>query len=257
MLMRPLPGGVAVSALGLGTVKFGRNVAVKCRRPFALPSDGEIAALLAAAKALGINLLDTAPAYGRSEERIGEAIEGERRHWVLATKVGEEFAAGASRFDFSADHVLRSVARSLRRLRTDVLDMVLVHSDGRPVAALAAAGAFRALRQLQREGVVRCVGFSGKSAGDGRAALPLVDVLMCTVHDGDRRQVPLAAAAGAAGAGVLIKKPMASGTRADPAALGRIAHLPGVAAVLTGTLRGDHLAANAAAVENASTWRAP
>lgn len=250
--MRQLPGGVAVSALGLGTVKFGRNTAVKYPQPFALPKDAEIVELLATAKALGINLLDTAPAYGRSEERIGEAIEGERERWVLSTKVGEEFADGASRFDFSGDQVLRSVARSLRRLRTDMLDIVLVHSDGRPVAALEAAGAFAALRRLQREGVVRCVGFSGKGASDGRTALPLADVLMCTVHDGDRGQAPLAAAAGAAGVGVLVKKPMASGNRADPAALGRIVRLPGVTAAITGTLRADHLAANAAAVAAAA-----
>lgn len=253
MLMRPLPGGVAVSALGLGTVKFGRNTAVKYPQSFALPTDGEIAELLAAAKALGINLLDTAPAYGNSEERVGEAITGERERWVLSTKAGEEFAAGASRFDFSADHVLRSVARSLRRLRTDMLDVVLLHSDGRPVAAIEAAGGFVALRRLQREGVVRCVGFSGKDASDGGAALRLADVLMCTVHGGERREVALAAAAAAAGVGVFVKKPMASGIRADPAELGRIAQLPGVTAVITGTLRPDHLAANAAAVVGAAS----
>ena len=252
MLMRPLPGGFAVSALGLGTVKFGRNTAVKYPQPFALPTDGEIAELLAAAKTLGINLLDTAPAYGNSEERIGEAIAGERERWVLSTKAGEDFAGGASRFDFSADHVLCSVARSLRRLRTDVLDVVLLHSDGRPVAAIEAAGGFRALRRLQREGVVRCVGFSGKGASDGRAALPLADVLMCEIHGGDRGQAPLAAAATTAGVGVFVKKPMASGTRADPAALARIAQLPGVTAVITGTLRPDHLAANAAAIAAAA-----
>lgn len=248
MPKRPLACGVAVSVLGLGTVKFGRNSGVKYPRPFALPSDGQIADLLATAKRLGIDLLDTAPAYGRSEQRLGEAIAGERERWVLATKVGEEFAAGVSRHDFSADHVLRSVERSLRRLRTDTLDVVLVHSDGRAVAAIEAAGAFAALRRLQRQGVVRCVGFSGKRVDDGRAALGLADALMCAVHAGDTSQTPLVAEAAVAGVGVLVKKPMASGLRADPAGLGAIARQPAVAAVVTGTLRRDHLAANAAAV---------
>ena len=246
--MRCLPHGVDVSVLGLGTVKFGRNEAVKYPQPFALPTDGEIANLLAAAKTLGINLLDTAPAYGSSEQRLGEAIADQRQDWVLCTKVGEEFAAGVSRYDFSADHVLRSVARSLRRLRTDWLDVVLLHSDGRAVAAIEAAGAFAALRRLQREGVVRCVGFSGKRKDDGQAALPLVDVLMCEIHAGDRSQVSLAAAAAAAGVGVLVKKPMASGRLAQPSGLAATAGIAGVTSVVTGTLSQEHLAANAAAI---------
>ena len=246
--MRHLPHGLAVSALGLGTVKFGRNEAVKYPRPFALPTDGEIADLLATAKTLGINLLDTAPAYGSSEQRLGEAIAGQRQDWAICTKAGEEFAAGVSRYDFTADAVLRSVARSLRRLRTDWLDVVLLHSDGRAVAAIEAAGAFAALRRLQREGVVRCVGFSGKCQDDGRAALPLVDVLMCEIHAGDRSQVPLAGAAAAAGVGVLVKKPMASGRLAQASGLAATAGIAGVTSVITGTLSREHLAANAAAI---------
>lgn len=248
--MRHLRHGLAVSVLGLGTVKFGRNEAVKYPQPFALPTDGEIANLLAAAKTLGINLLDTAPAYGSSEQRLGEAIAGQRQDWVLCTKVGEAFAAGVSRYDFTADNVLRSVARSLRRLRTDWLDMVLVHSDGRAVAAIEAAGAFSALRRLQREGVVRCVGFSGKRLADGQAALPLVDVLMCEIHAGDRSQVPLTSAAAAAGVGVLVKKPMASGRLAQASDLAATAGIAGVTSVIAGTLSQEHLVDNVAAICN-------
>ena len=248
--MRRLPHGLAVSVLGLGTVKFGRNEAVKYPQPFALPTDGEIADLLATAKTLGINLLDTAPAYGSSEQRLGEAIADERQDWAICTKVGEAFAAGLSRYDFSADNVLRSVARSLRRLRTDWLDVVLLHSDGRAVAAIEVAGAFAALRRLQREGVVRCVGFSGKGQEDGQAALPLVDVLMCEIHAGDRSQVPLAGAAAAAGVGVLVKKPMASGRLAQAGGLAATAGIEGVTSVITGTLSREHLAANAAAIRS-------
>ena len=98
MLKRPLGNsGLAVSPLGLGTVKFGRNSGVKYPRPFELPSDAQIADLLALAHSLGINLLDTAPAYGASEERLGEAIAGNRERWLLCTKAGEEFIDGRSR----------------------------------------------------------------------------------------------------------------------------------------------------------------
>ena len=63
--------GIEVSIISLGTVKFGRNQGVKYPKLFNLPTDAEIAALLHDAKQLGINLLDTAPAYGKSEERLG------------------------------------------------------------------------------------------------------------------------------------------------------------------------------------------
>ena len=242
--MRPLGRtGLVVSALGLGTVKFGRQSGVKYRHPFALPTDAEIATLLGAAKARGVNLLDTAPAYGNSEERLGEAIAGARADWVLCTKVGEEFDGRCSRHDFGAAHTLRSIERSLRRLRTDVVDIALVHADNRGVPAIQAAGAFAALRRLQREGVVKAVGYSGKGVADGRAALAHADVLMCTVNAEQREEEPLAAAAAAQGVGVLVKKPLASGRRPH-GVVGRIALLPGVTAVVVGTLHPEHLAAH-------------
>ena len=251
MLKRPLGNsGLAVSPLGLGTVKFGRNSGVKYPRPFELPSDAQIADLLALAHSLGINLLDTAPAYGASEERLGEAIAGNRERWLLCTKAGEEFIDGRSRYHFGEDYVLRSVANSLRRLRTDYLDLLLVHADGRRVAEIEAAGAFRALRRLRREGVVKAIGFSAKGIADGRAAMKHGDVLMCTVNAGYQEELPLVAECATAGVGVLVKKPLASGLETAPRrAIARIAALPGVASVVVGTLNAEHLAANAAAVD--------
>ncbi len=234
--------------LGLGTVKFGRNTGVKYPHRFDLPSDGQIADLLAAAKSLGVNLLDTAPAYGSSEERLGEAIEGARGDWLLCTKVGEEFDGTRSRYDFGEAHVLRSIDRSLRRLRTDVVDVALIHADGRDVAEIEAAGTFLALRRLQRQGVVKAVGFSAKGGWDGYAAATSSDVLMCTINVRCREVVPLAADAAAAGVGVLAKKPLASGFEIDAGNLATVAALPGVAAVVVGTLNPEHLAANAEAL---------
>ena len=247
MPTRPLGRrGLRVPLLGLGTVKFGRTAKVSYARPYDLPSDAQVADLLALAKSLGVTLLDTAPAYGNSEQRIGEAIAGARSDWLLCTKTGEEFDGARSRYDFSEDHTLRSVERSLRRLRTDFLDIVLVHSDGRQIVDIERAGAFRSLRRLQREGVVRAVGFSAKDLDDGRAALPESDVLMCD----SGAQEPLLAEAADAGAGTLVKKPLAGGRRPASRTLARTAALAGVSCIVVGTVDAEHLAANAAALNS-------
>ncbi len=248
MLTRPLGRtGIEVPLLGLGTVKFGRRHGLKYRRPFELPTDAQIADLLARAQSLGVNLLDTAPAYGSSEERLGEAIAGKRSDWLLCTKAGESFDGSVSRYDFRETTVMSSVERSLRRLRTDRLDIALLHSDGRDVPQIEAAGAFRALRRLQREGVVGAVGFSGKGAGDSAAALPISDALMCSVNARCREAVPVVAEAQERGVGVLVKKPLASGFE-PVSTLAATARLAGVSSVILGTLNADHLAAAAAAV---------
>ena len=249
VLKRPLGStGIRVSALGLGTVKFGRNAALDYARPFDLPSDAEIAKLLATARSRGVNLLDTAPAYGTSEARLGEAIQDCRDDWVVCTKAGEEFDGTRSRYDFSEDHILSSVERSLERLRTDRIEIVLVHSDGRDVAEIEAAGAFRALARLRREGVVAAIGFSGKSVTDGRLAMAYSNVLMCTINTVQKEEIPLAAEAAGAGVGVLVKKPFAQGRHVDMGQVAEIATLPGVTSIVAGTTSCEHLEAAATAL---------
>jgi aryl-alcohol dehydrogenase-like predicted oxidoreductase len=99
--MRPLGStAMKVSALGLGTVKLGRDQGVKYPEGFTIPDDGQARALLAQARDLGINLIDTAPAYGNSEQRLGNLLRGQRDQWLICSKVGEEFDDGVSRFDF-------------------------------------------------------------------------------------------------------------------------------------------------------------
>ena len=77
--MRPLGNtGMEISALGFGTVKLGRNEGVKYPQGFSIPDDRSASALIAYAQELGINLIDTAPAYGNSEERLGKLLAGQR-----------------------------------------------------------------------------------------------------------------------------------------------------------------------------------
>ena len=75
--------GLQVSPLALGTVKLGRNTHVKYPADFELPDDTGVVQLLEAAADCGINLIDTAPAYGASEERLGRLLPGDRQNWVI------------------------------------------------------------------------------------------------------------------------------------------------------------------------------
>ena len=181
--MRPLGNtGMEVSALGLGTVKLGRDQGIKYPQPFTIPDQRSARALLAEARELGINLVDTAPAYGNSEQRLGELLVGQRHHWLLCSKVGEEFEGGQSRFDFTPEYTRASVHRSLRRLNTDVIDIVLVHSDGNDLHIMEQAGTLETLAQLKQEGLVRAFGMSTKTLEGGLAAAAHCDVVMATYN---------------------------------------------------------------------------
>lgn len=250
---RPLgQTGMDVSCLGLGTVKFGRNQDVKYPTHFALPEDRQIASLLDQAKDLGINLLDTAPAYGSSEQRLGRLLRG-REDWIISTKVGEEFTNGKSFFDFSAEHTRRSVERSLRNIKTNYLDLVLIHSDGRDDYILDSTDCLSTLRKMQEEGLIRAIGMSTKTVAGGLKAVELTDVVMATYNKAMQDDSAVIDSALAQNKGVMIKKALNSGHACkgagDSAAeslrfsLGRA----GVSTVIIGTINREHLAANVTA----------
>jgi aryl-alcohol dehydrogenase-like predicted oxidoreductase len=240
--------GLNVSPLGLGTTKFGRNAGVKYPHSFELPTDTEISALLDRARHWGINLIDTAPAYGTSEERIGRLL-ADRDQWVIATKVGETFENGVSHFDFSREAVQRSVEESLRRLRTDWLDLVLLHSDGDDLQVLEETDALPTLESLRESGKIRAIGASTKTVEGGVRATELCDAVMLSLSRADSSQTPVIEAARQAQVGVLVKKPLASGHDPDPAlGLAQVAASPGLTSIVVGTLSMDHLDENARAI---------
>lgn len=238
--------GMVVSLLGLGTVKFGRNEGVRYPEPFQVPDDPTAARLLDTARDLGVNLLDTAPAYGGSEARLGRLLRRQRNRWLLATKVGETFSHGRSSYDFTPEAVQQSVKRSLQRLRTDHLDIVLIHSDGNDLDILEGPGTLDALKDLKDRGWIRAVGISHKTAAGAERAMGLgVDVLMATLNINETGEADLIARAGQAGIGVLVKKALASG-HAGGDSLRYAAGQPGVSSVIVGTLNAEHLRANVA-----------
>lgn len=237
-----------VSLLGLGTVKLGRREGVKYPTPFELPDDDAAERLLDAAGELGINLLDTAPAYGSSEERLGRLLRGRRNEWLISTKVGERFEAGQSSHDFSPEAVRSSIKSSLQRLHTDRLDVVLIHSDGSDLEILDRLGTLESLIDLKARGWIRAVGISHKTvAGADRAIALGADVIMATLNLEETDEEPLIARAAAAGVGVLVKKALASG-HAGTDSLRYAASRVGVSSVIVGTLNPEHLREDARAV---------
>lgn len=250
---------ISVSTFGLGTVKFGRTQGLKYPSSFELPSDQQVRDLLACARDFGVNFVDTAPAYGYSEERLGDALKKERKNWVIATKVGEEFTTnkfsdeGHSYFDYSAKHTRASIERSLRRLRTDYLDLVLIHSNGEDLEILTRTPVIQTLQQLKQEGWIRAFGISSKTLEGSLLAADLCDAVML-VHTSDYRNEEAAIEKSAQHqVAVLLKKVLGSGhichdaqPAGDPiqAALDFAYSHQGVTSAILGTVNLQHLRDN-------------
>jgi aryl-alcohol dehydrogenase-like predicted oxidoreductase len=248
--------GIDVSCLGLGTVKFGRNEGVKYPAGFALPDDRSVQSILQQCAARGMNLIDTAPAYGKSEKRLGQLLEN-RQEWVICSKVGEEFDKGTSHFDFSASHTRKSIERSLKRLRTDYLDIVLVHSDGSDEAIIHHSDCLETLQRAREDGLIRAYGMSTKTVAGGLLTVVHADIVMVTLNPSATDDRVVIEAARKQGKGVLIKKALNSGhvltetseadqQTQDPVqnALDFIFANAGVGSVIIGSITPQHLQHN-------------
>lgn len=161
--------GVAASSVGLGTWAIGGW------RWGGTDETESIAAIQASIDA-GISLIDTAPAYGmgRSEEIVGKAIAGRRDKVVLATKCGLVWhtAGGKHFFDqnnkpvhryLGPESITHEVEQSLRRLRTDYIDLYITHWQD-PTTPIA--DTMSALEDLKKAGKIRAIGASNVTAAD-------------------------------------------------------------------------------------------
>jgi len=162
--------GLKVSRIGLGTWAIGGWM-------WGGTDEARSIATLRSAIERGITLIDTAPMYGfgRSEEIVGKALaEGGLREKVrIATKVGLSWRDGQPFRDSRPARTRREIEDSLRRLRTDVIDLYQVHWPDleTPIAETA-----RALDDLRREGKIRAIGVSNYSVAQMdafRAVAPL------------------------------------------------------------------------------------
>src|SRR5919202_5787451 len=146
--------GPEVSVVGLGCNNFGGRVDLEGTR-----------AVVDAALDAGVTLFDTADIYGNgggSEDFLGRVLEGRRERVVLATKFGGDMGDGTTARG-SRDYIRKAVAASLRRLRTDYIDVYQYH---RPDGVTPYEETFGALDELVRSGKVRYVGHSNFAARD-------------------------------------------------------------------------------------------
>jgi aryl-alcohol dehydrogenase-like predicted oxidoreductase len=254
--------GIGTSILGLGTVKFGRNTAVKYPRPFGIPTDQELIEILNTAAACGINLLDTAPAYGNSEERLGYLLKQSGQPWIISTKVGEIFNSetGASSYNFTPEYIQKSIENSLLKLQKEQLDIVLIHSDGNDERIILNDGALEQLNHLKKKGLVRATGMSTKSIRGGILAAEQSDVVMLTHNINYQEESAVIDYAYQHNKGIMIKKAFASGhatsTQADNPqsknsedivlqSFNCIYQNKGVSSVILGSINPTHIKENA------------
>jgi len=147
-----------VTILGFGALEIGRNwgLGMDTERP-----QEEIAKeVLNTALDMGINLIDTANAYHKSEERIGKYISARRKEFVLATKCGEHSREPDTYYDFSYEGISQSIDRSLKLLNTDVIDLMQIHFGPDPKGTLDKGETVSAMKDAQKAGKIRYLGAS-------------------------------------------------------------------------------------------------
>jgi aryl-alcohol dehydrogenase-like predicted oxidoreductase len=168
----------------------------------------------------GINLIDTSPDYGRSEELIGQHLGHRRDEFFLASKCGCLLEPPADvpppyPHDYSPANVRADVEQSLRRLRTDRLDLVQVHMSP-SVDQLRENQTVETLQELQKEGKVRFIGMSGILPNlPAQIAMDVFDAFQIPYSAVQRDHEELITAAAATGAGILIRGGAARGAPSE------------------------------------------
>jgi aryl-alcohol dehydrogenase-like predicted oxidoreductase len=198
MQMRQLGGtDMRVGVLGFGGAGIGSE---------RTSADG-VARLLGEALDAGLNVVDTADCDLGREELIGRAIAGRRGEYYLFTRCGQPDRPGDE--DWRPESLLASIERSLRRLRTDRVDLVQLHSCSEEV--LRRGDAITALQEARRKGYARFIGYSG----DGAAARYAIecgafDAIQTSVSIADQESIdttiPLAYERGL---GIIARRPIA------------------------------------------------
>jgi len=203
---------VALSTIGFGAYQIGRDVVEKyASHGKTMPTEDEARCLLNGVLDLGITLIDTAPAYGCSEERIGNTLHTRRNEYNLCTKVGELTVDGKSTFDFTPQGMRDSLEHSLRKLKTDYVDALLIHAPPDDLSILEESSAVEMMHTFKDEGKTKSIGFSGKTIEAQTEALAWSDVMMIEYSAANDTNAIIIEKANENGIIVLLKKVLNSG----------------------------------------------
>ncbi|GGA30187.1 aldo/keto reductase [Paenibacillus physcomitrellae] len=189
--------GMEVSVLGFGGAEIGRGV-----------SEQEVERLLHSALDAGLNVIDTAECYGDSEELIGKVLGGRRNDFYLFTKCGH--ASGLEGGDWKPSMLETSIDRSLKRLKTDYVDVIHLHSCSEEV--LRQGEVIEVLQKAKQAGKIRFIGYSGDSK-DAAFAIQtgVFDSFETSVNIADQESVELTIPkAKEKGMGIIAKRPIAN-----------------------------------------------
>ena len=163
--------GLSVSEIGLGALEIGRNWPYWQQEmpEFSRPGEQEAMRIVNEAIDHGVNLIDTAAAYMESEELLGKTLKGKRSKVVLATKCGEWFDGKQSVYDYSAKATQEFIHSSLRKLKTDWIDLLQIHSGSAEVVKKGETAG--AMKKAQKAGKVRFLGISVDRVDAAEAAI--------------------------------------------------------------------------------------
>jgi len=189
-----------VAVLGFGGAEIG----------YQKVEQATVSKLLNAALDAGLNVVDTAECYVDSEVQIGEAIGHRRKEFYLFTKCGHAVETAGQESDWSKPGILKSVERSLKRLKTDAVDLVQLHSCS--LEELKKGECIEALEQAKKDGKTRYIGYSGDSAA-ARYAVECgrFDSLQTSVNICDQEAIELTLPlAKEKNMGVVAKRPIAN-----------------------------------------------
>ena len=186
---------MSVALLGFGGAEIG----------YEKTEQTTVEKLLNAALDAGLNVVDTAECYIESETQIGAAIGHRRKEFYLFTKCGH-----ADGTDWSKPAILKSIERSLKRLKTDAIDLVQLHSCG--IEELDKGECIEALEQAKKSGKTRYIGYSGDSLAARRAIeLGRFDSLQTSINICDQECIDLTLPlAKERNMGVIAKRPIAN-----------------------------------------------